>query len=156
TCRLDGLLLPARGEHVDAPTRVEHEAPSCTTRELYRAVVAGGGRAVFDGTVVVREGARGTDATQSNHNLLLADDADVSTKPRLEIYNDDVKCAHGTTVGQLDAQQLAYLRMRGVPRDAARALLTHAFVADLRDAAPLPSLREAVEARLAALLGEEA
>jgi Fe-S cluster assembly protein SufD len=156
TCLLDGLLLAGRGEHIDTPTRVEHAAPSCMTRERYKGVIGAGGRGVFDGTVVVHEGARGTDAIQSNHNLLLADDADINTKPRLEIYNDDVKCAHGTTVGQLDRQQLAYLRMRGIPEGEARAMLTHAFVTDVCEAAPVAPAQALVEAKLAALLGEVA
>lgn len=154
---LDGLYLVGAGQHVDHRTLVTHGAPHGTTRETYAGVVAGGGRGVFDGTVIVAKGADKTDASQSCRNLLLEAGAEADAKPRLEIYADDVKCAHGTTVGQLDAQQLAYLRSRGVPKEVARHLLTAAFVAERVEALRHDGLRErlrsAVTARLDGLLG---
>jgi Fe-S cluster assembly protein SufD len=155
---LDGLFLVGGDDHVDHRTVVVHEAPRCTTREAYRGAVGERGTGVFDGTVVVQPDAQQTDASQSSHNLLLSADATVDAKPRLEIYADDVKCSHGTTIGQLDRVQLAYLRSRGIPAAAARQMLTQAFVASavdrVADAGLRDRLRERVEARLAALLGD--
>jgi Fe-S cluster assembly protein SufD len=157
TCALDGLYLPAAGEHADHRTVVRHEAAHGTTRESYKGVIGGGGRGVFDGTVIVGVAGTGTDARQSSRNLLLAVDAEADAKPRLEIYTDDVKCSHGTTVGQLDANQLAYLRSRGIPNAVARGMLTEAFVAEEVDAVWDTALRARldalVRARLDALLG---
>jgi Fe-S cluster assembly protein SufD len=159
-CQLDGLYVLDGGAHVDNHTVVDHAAPRCTTRETYRGVLAGRSRGVFDGTVVVREGADGTDAVQSCRNLLMSEDAEASAKPRLEIYADDVKCAHGTTVGRLDPVQLAYLRMRGIGLETARRMLTEAFVEDLVRAVPHEDARDAlserVTAALAGLFGEGA
>jgi Fe-S cluster assembly protein SufD len=152
---LDGLYVLGGRQHVDNHTVVDHAAPACTTRETYKGALGGRSKGIFDGLVVVRQGASKTDSVQSCRNLLLSDEADASAKPTLEIYDEDVKCGHGTTVGQLDAEQLAYLRSRGIPLDEARRMLTGAFVADVVDRIADPAVRERlhglVDARLARL-----
>jgi len=127
SCALNGLFVLDGRQHVDHHTRVDHTAPHCTSHENYRTVLDGRSHAVFNGKVVVHEGASKTDSAQSNGNLLLSKHAEIDTKPELEIYNDDVKCAHGATVGQLDDKQLFYLRSRGVSEEEAQELLTFAF-----------------------------
>jgi Fe-S cluster assembly protein SufD len=120
--------------------------------------VAGKARCVFNGKVVVAEGADGTDSSQTNHNLLLSDRAEIDTKPELEIYADDVKCAHGATVGQLDESAIFYLRSRGLERQQARQVLTRAFAAEslsrLAVAAAHDYLAELLDERLETLVGE--
>jgi Fe-S cluster assembly protein SufD len=106
---------------------VDHLAPGAISEELYRGVLDGHGRAVFNGKVVVAKHAVKTDAQQANHNLLLSRGAEIDTKPELEIYADDVKCSHGASIGQLDEQQLFYLRSRGLDAVTARGLLIYAF-----------------------------
>jgi Fe-S cluster assembly protein SufD len=145
SCELVGLYVADGRQHTDHHTRVDHLKPSGTSREYYRGVLAGDARAVFNGKVVVHPDAQHSDAFQSNHNLLLSDSAEVDTKPELEIYADDVKCGHGATVGQIDADQVFYLRSRGVGEDAARALLTMAFTRDIIDRIRTTSLRQRVE-----------
>ena len=128
---LDGLYMPRGDQHHDNPILIEHAAPHCTSRQLYKGVMDGHGHGVFNGRVVVRPGAAGTDAAQTNKNLLLSDHAEVDTRPRLEILADDVKCTHGATVGRLDEDAVFYLRSRGVPHLAARGLLIYAFVNEM-------------------------
>lgn len=124
---MNGLYLADGRQHVDHHTRVDHLQPHTRSAEYYKGVLGGFGRGVFNGRVVVHPRAFKTDAQQSNKNLLLSKDAEVDTKPELEIYADDVKCAHGATVGQLDANALFYLRSRGLPQAQAQALLSAAF-----------------------------
>jgi Fe-S cluster assembly protein SufD len=124
---LFGVFVAGRGSHIDNHTKIEHLAPHTRSDEVFRGIADAGGRGVFNGKVVVRPGAQRTDARQSSDNLLLADGAEIDTKPELEIYADDVKCSHGATVGELDAEHLFYLRARGIDEPAARALLTFAF-----------------------------
>ncbi len=126
-CELNGLYLTDGRQHSDHHTCVRHLAPYCSSRENYRGVLSGRSHAVFNGKIVVAEGAVKTDSAQSNANLLLSKQAEIDTKPELEIYNDDVKCAHGVTVGQLDANQLFYLQSRGLSEAEAREVLTVAF-----------------------------
>lgn len=156
-CELAGLYVAAERQHTDHHTRVDHRRPGATSREHYRGVMAGEARAVFNGKVVVHADAQRSDAFQANHNLLLSDGAEVDTKPELEIYADDVKCGHGATVGQLDDDQVFYLRSRGVDLASARALLTLAFARDVIDRIRINSLRrrveQLVERRLPALQG---
>jgi len=151
---LNGLYMPRHEQHLDNPTTIEHAAPHCTSRELYKGVVDGRGRGVFDGRIVVRPGAMKTDASQTNKNLLLSESAQADTRPRLEIFADDVKCAHGAAVGQLDEQAIFYLRSRGIPEKAARGLLTYAFASEMLDLIRVEPLRchvkKFVEWRLAA------
>ena len=128
---LAGLYALDGRRHVDNHTRIDHEAPQTTSEEFFKGVVDGRARAVFNGKVVVHAGADGTDAAQTNNNLVLSPHAEVDTKPELEIYADDVKCSHGATVGQLDERQLYYLRTRGIPADEARLLLTYAFCREI-------------------------
>jgi Fe-S cluster assembly protein SufD len=124
---MNGLYVVRDRQHVDSHTRVDHAVPRTTSAELYRGVLAGKSRAVFNGKAIVHPGAAGTDASQSNANLLLSPHAEVDTKPELEIYADEVKCSHGATTGQLDAAALFYLRSRGLDEDTAKILLTFAF-----------------------------
>ena len=128
-----GVYSAFGNRHVDNHTFVDHTEPSCTSRETYKGILGERGRAVFNGRVLVRPDAQKTNAVQRNQNLLLSTDARVDTKPELEIYADDVKCAHGATVGQLDPAALFYLRSRGLGVAEARAVLSRAFVSDVLD-----------------------
>ncbi len=130
-CTLNGLYLADGNQHVDHHTRVDHVKPHCTSRELYKGVLAGKSRGVFNGKIYVHPDARETDAKQTNKNLLLSEGASIDTKPQLEIYNNDVKCSHGSSVGQLDPNSLFYLRSRGIGLEESRALLTYAFASEV-------------------------
>lgn len=143
-CRLEGVYHATDREHVDHHTRIDHATPRCASSQVYRGILDGKGRAVFDGTVVVRRHAQHTEAHQENRNLLLSDDAAVNTKPHLEIDADDVKCSHGATIGSLDEAQMFYLTARGIGREQARALLTFAFVRELLERIPHEALRHAL------------
>jgi Fe-S cluster assembly protein SufD len=154
-CTLEGLFFASGDRHTDVHTRVDHAAPRCASRQLYKGVLDGHGRGVFHGLVVVRPGAQKTDAVQGNRNLLLSRDALVSSTPQLEILADDVKCKHGSTTGQLDAAAVFYLRSRGLGESEARGLLTRAFAGELVQRIGIASLRAAVEAELGARLGGE-
>ena len=148
----NGLYLAGDGQHVDNHTKVDHRVGPAVSRQEYRGILFGRARAVWNGKALVYEGADGTDAEQSNHNLLLSENAEIDTKPELEIYAEDVRCSHGTTVGQLDERALFYLRSRGLDADAARRLLVQAFAAQTVDSVPVEAikdeLRELLEARL--------
>lgn len=144
-CTLNGLYLGAGRQHVDYHTRIDHTQPLGTSREHYRGILSGRARGVFSGLTKVHAGAQKTDASQSNDNLLLSRDAEVDTKPQLEIYADDVKCSHGATVGQLDDDMIFYLRARGIEAQAARGLLTYGFAQDVIDRMHLAAVRTAVE-----------
>jgi len=135
-CTLNGVYHATGDEHVDHRTLVDHASPDCESHETYRGLVDGRGRAVFDGTMVVRRDAQRSSAHQENRNLLLSDDAVVNTKPHLEIDADDVKASHGATVGALDDAQLFYLRSRGIEESEARDMLIFAFVEALLDRIP--------------------
>lgn len=153
-CTLNGLYLADGSQHVDCHTRVDHAKPHGTSRELYKGVLDGRARGVFNGKVFVHHDAQKTDAQQSNKNLLLSRDAEVDTKPQMEIYADDVKCSHGATVGQLDENMIFYLRSRGIGEAAARSLLTYAFATDVLNHITLPSVRRNLETKLLARLPE--
>jgi Fe-S cluster assembly protein SufD len=142
---IDGLYLPRGDQHHDNPILIEHAAARCTSRQLYKGIVDEHGHGVFNGRIIVWPDAPGTDASQTNKNLLLSDHAEVDTRPRLEILTDDVKCTHGAAVGALDEEALFYLRSRGVPSEAARALLTYAFAREMLDLIESESLRAHVE-----------
>jgi len=144
-CTLNGLYLIGGRQHADHHTRIEHAAPHCSSRENYRGVMDGRAHGVFNGKVVIREGAVKSDSAQSNANLLLSKFAEVDTKPELIIDNDDVKAAHGCTVGQLDTKQLFYLKSRGLSEDEARQLLTFAFADEVLTGMRLPAVRRFVE-----------
>ncbi|MDQ6785026.1 MAG: Fe-S cluster assembly protein SufD [Actinomycetota bacterium] len=142
---LNGLYMPRGDQHHDNPILIEHAAPHCTSRQLYKGVVDGRGHGVFNGHIIVHPGAAGTDASQTNKNLLLSDHAEVDTRPRLEILADDVKCTHGATVGRLDEDAVFYLRSRGVPHLAARGLLICAFANEMVERLRPEPLRSRVE-----------
>lgn len=150
-----GLYVGDGRQHLDHHTRIDHALPGGTSRQLYKGVLDGAARAVFNGKVIVHPDAQGSDARQSNRNLLLSEQAEVDTKPQLEIYADDVKCSHGATVGQLDPTQIFYLRSRGIAEAAARALLTHAFAAEVVEKVSVARLRERLETLLARRLPVE-
>jgi Fe-S cluster assembly protein SufD len=137
---LRGLFLGAGGRIVDNHTLVDHAMPHCASRELYKGVLGDSARGVFRGRVLVRPDAQKTDASQSNPNLLLTDRAEIDTKPQLEIYADDVKCSHGSTIGQLDEEALFYLRARGLSERGARVLLTRGFANEICDDLPEATL----------------
>jgi len=151
-CVLDGLYVASGREHVDNLTRVEHDSPRCTSRELYKGILDGKSTGVFNGQILVALDAQKTDASQLNQTLLLSDDAVVDTRPQLAILADDVKCAHGAAVGQLDPDQLFYLRSRGMAEEAARALLTRAFASEVVNRIPFEAWREQIQTRVDAAL----
>ena len=144
-CTLNGLFVGRGEQHIDNHTTIDHAKPRCVSRELYKGVLDDAARGVFHGKVIVRQDAQKTDAVQTNKNLLLSRRALVNSTPALEILADDVKCKHGSTTGQLDAEALFYLRSRGIGEDAARALLTRAFASDVADRIRIPSVRAEVE-----------
>jgi len=130
-CHLNGLFAASGRQHVDNHTALDHARPYCPSREMYKGILDGQSTGVFNGKILVRKEAQKTNALQSNKNLLLSAGAAINTKPQLEIYADDVRCTHGATVGQIDQDALFYMRTRGISREAARDLLTHAFAADV-------------------------
>lgn len=141
-CILNGLYLTADKQHLDHHTVVDHIKPHSTSRESYKGVLADSSRAVFNGKVIIHPGAQKSNAKQSNRNLLLSNNAEIDTKPQLEVYNDDVRCTHGATVGQLSEDALFYLRARGIPETNARGILVYAFVREILERVPLISLRK--------------
>jgi Fe-S cluster assembly protein SufD len=151
-CRLDGLVLGRGEQHLDNHTVLDHAQPRCDSRELYKAILGGRSRTVFNGRIIVRPDAQRTDAKQSNPNLLLSDGALAHTRPQLEIHADDVKCTHGATIGRLDEEAIFYLRSRGVGRDEARRLLITAFAGEVLERIEPPALRAALEAAVEARL----
>ena len=155
-CWVDGLYLVGGEQHADTHSVIDHKQPHCTSHQLYKGILDGKSRAVFNGKVFVRHGALGTDANQTNKNLLLSNDAHVDTKPQLEIYADDVKCAHGAAIGQLDEDELFYLSSRGIHQDLARNLLTYGFAEEVISKIKVESIKaqldEAVLNRLNASL----
>lgn len=140
-CTLNGLYLLDGKQHADHHTRIDHAAPSGTSREYYRGIMNGESRGVFNSKVIVHPHAIKTDAHQANHNLLLSRQAEADTKPQLEIFTDDVKCTHGATVGQLNDDSLFYLRSRGVDAALARSLLVYGFANDIIEKVGAPDLR---------------
>jgi len=151
-CNLDGLYLVTGTQHVDNHTLVDHTRPHGSSREFYKGILDGKSRAVFNGTIVVRQGAQKTDARQTNRNLLLSDEGRVHTKPELQIFANDVKCKHGATIGKLSADALFYLRSRGIDLEAARGLLIHAFASEMIERIPVQSLKDGIAALVSAEL----
>lgn len=141
-CQLNGLFMAKAKQHIDNHTRIEHNICNTQSEECYKGILADHGRGVFNGKVYVAKDAQQTDAKQHSHNLILSEDAEIDTKPELEIYANDVKCAHGATVGQLDAKSLFYLQSRGLDLALAQNLLTYGFAEDLLQRIPLKNLRE--------------
>lgn len=151
-CILNGLYLADGRQLVDNHMRVEHAKPHCASHELYKGILDGKARTVFNGLIHVHPGAQKTDAKQSNRNLLLSADAIANSNPRLEIFADDVRCTHGSTVGQLDADAVFYLRSRGIGEAAARSLLTYAFASDIVARIKVEAVRHDLEEYLFARL----
>jgi Fe-S cluster assembly protein SufD len=146
---LDGLYLAGDGQFVDHHIDIRHSVPGCRSRETFKGLLYGAGRAVFDGRIVVEKDAQKTVAALNNANLLLSRNAEVDAKPQLEIYADDVKCSHGAAVGQIQPAELFYLRSRGIPEAQARQMLCIGFAKEVIDACGLPELRERLEAAVA-------
>lgn len=140
--QLHGVYLQRGGQHADTTMLIDHAAPHTSSRTVYKGVLDERARGVFQGRLLVRPDAQKADAQQLSRALLLSDQAEADSKPELEIYADDVKCGHGATVGQLDETALFYLRSRGVPRDAARALLISAFAGEVIEQLTMPALRD--------------
>lgn len=152
-CTLNGLYI-ARGEQlIDNHTIMDHARPNCTSYEAYAGILQDKSRGVFNGKIYVRPDAQKTDAKQSNRSLLLSRDAEIDTKPQLEIFADDVKCTHGATVGELDENALFYLRARGIDEQTARNLLVRAFAGDILGHVRIEALREQLEQQLNERLG---
>ena len=154
-CTLNGAMLLRGHEHADTTTRITHAAPHGTSRELYKTVLAEQSHGVFQGKIIVAEGAQKTDGHQLSRALLLSDQAEMSAKPELEIYADDVKCSHGSTVGDLDASALFYLRARGLSEAEARRLLIQAFVGEIIDEIHMTEWREVCRAEVEEWLHEQ-
>jgi Fe-S cluster assembly protein SufD len=145
---LNGLYVAGGSQHVDNHTTIDHARPHGSSRELYKGILDGKAHAVFNGRILVRKDAQKTDSKQTNKNLVLSDDATIDAKPELQIFADDVRCTHGATIGQLDAESLFYLQSRGIGRSDARRLLTYAFAQDIVDRIKVPSLRDSLERTL--------
>jgi Fe-S cluster assembly protein SufD len=144
-CRLSGAYMVNGNQHCDTTTVIDHAQPQCTSREVYKGVIDGNARAVFQGKIIVRPDAQKTDGYQLNRALLLSDTAEIDSKPELEIYADDVKCSHGATAGELDDDQLFYLRARGIDLETARNLLISAFLADAINEIRIETVRESFQ-----------
>src|SRR6185369_6568345 len=142
---VDGLYMVDSDQHTDTHSVIDHKQPHCNSHQLYKGILDGNGRAVFNGIIFVREGAQKTDAMQTNKNLLLSDRARVDTKPQLEIYADDVKCAHGAAVGQISEDELFYLATRGIEPAVVRNLLTYGFAEEVIGKIKVDSIRAAVD-----------
>jgi len=142
---LNGLYIVNGTQHVDHHTVIDHAKPHGTSHELYKGILDGRATAVFNGRIIVRKDAQKTDSKQTNKNLVLSDEAVINTKPELQILADDVRCTHGATIGQLDADSMFYLQSRGIPRAEARNLLIYAFAQDIVDRIKVSSLRDTLE-----------
>jgi Fe-S cluster assembly protein SufD len=147
-CELNGLYLGSQNQHLDNLTRINHLQPNGISREFYKGILNDKARGVFQGRIVVAENAQKIDSQMNNRNLLLSNEAEIDTKPQLEIYADDVKCAHGVTVGQLDEKSIFYLQSRGIDEETAKHILTFAFANEMVDKITF----EPLKAQLAALL----
>lgn len=142
---VDGLYMLNGEQHSDTHSTIDHTVPNCTSHQNYKGVLNDRSRGVFNGKVFVRENASGTDAEQSNKNLLLSNDARVDTKPQLEIFNDDVKCSHGATVGQLEEEELFYLLSRGLNETLARNLLTYGFAEEIVNKIEIEAIKKELD-----------
>ena len=147
-CTLNGLYLADRDRLIDNHTTIDHAKPHCGSHEVYKGILGGASRAVFNGKIIVRQDAQKTDAKQTNRALLLTDGATINTKPQLEIFADDVKCTHGAAIGQLDDEAIFYLRARGLSYAEARDMLIHAFAGQVLDGVQIQELRDALEVEL--------
>jgi Fe-S cluster assembly protein SufD len=146
---MNGAQLAGEGQVVDTTTSLDHAAPDCSSRQTYKTVLQGRSRGVFQGKIHVHQVAQKTDGYQMNQALLLSEDAEMDSKPQLEIYADDVKCSHGATVGALDPEQMFFLRSRGIPSAQARAILVEAFLTEAVEAASDGAVRDTLGKALA-------
>jgi Fe-S cluster assembly protein SufD len=144
-CTLNGLYLAGGDALVDNHTSIDHAKPHCPSHEVYKGILSGKAKAVFNGKIVVREDAQKTDAKQTNKALLLSDDATINTKPQLEIFADDVTCTHGAAIGQLDDDAMFYLRARGIAERDARDILIHAFAGEILQHVAVDAVRAKIE-----------
>jgi Fe-S cluster assembly protein SufD len=144
-CTMNGVYLADGDRLMDTHTALDHAMPHCTSHEVYKGILAGKARAVFNGRIIVRIDAQKTDAKQTNRALLLSDEATINSNPQLEIFADDVKCTHGAAVGQLDDEAMFYLQARGLTRIEARDMLLHAFAGEVLNGLKIPALREQIE-----------
>lgn len=144
-CWVDGLYLVTAAQHTDTHSVIDHRKPHCTSHQLYKGILDGKSRAVFNGKIFVRHDAQKTDAMQTNKNLLLSNEARVDTKPQLEILADDVKCAHGAAVGQIEEDELFYLETRGIHPDLGRNLLTYGFAEEVIGKIKIESIRSQLD-----------
>ncbi len=145
---LDGLFTLTGNQHADNHTVIDHLYPHCDSLELYKGILDQSARGIFDGRIIVRPDAQKTSSRQTNHNLLLSETAIVDSKPTLEIHNDDVKCNHGSTIGQLDEEAMFYLRSRGIGETEARELLIYAFASEIVDRIKVEAVREQVRRQM--------
>ncbi|MGH9371711.1 MAG: Fe-S cluster assembly protein SufD [Vicinamibacterales bacterium] len=152
---LNGLYLADGDRLVDNHTTIDHARAHCPSHEVYKGILGGKARAVFNGKIIVRQDAQKTDAKQTNRALLLSDNALINTKPQLEIFADDVKCTHGAAIGQLDDDAIFYLRARGLTYFEARDMLIHAFAGQILDRVQIEPLKQALEAELYAQLARD-
>ncbi|MCB2206137.1 Fe-S cluster assembly protein SufD [bacterium] len=141
-CRINGVFIPHGSQHMDHHTVIDHASANCNSHELYKGILNDSARGVFSGRIIVRKDSQKTDAKQSNNNLLLSDNAQIDTKPQLEIWADDVKCTHGATIGRIDEEAMFYLRSRGVPEALAGNILSYAFASELLSHVKTPALHD--------------
>ncbi len=154
-CTLNGLYVATGQQLVDTHTTIDHAKPHCRSDELYKGILGGRAKGIFHGRIVVRPDAQKTDANQTNKNLLLSDDATVDSKPELEINNNDVRCTHGSALGQVDRDAVFYLRARGLTEAAARQLLIQAFVRDLIDRITIVPIRDRLDGLILGRLSDD-
>ena len=154
-CTLNGLYVADGDRLIDNHTSIDHAKAHCPSHEIYKGILGGRARAVFNGKIMVRQDAQKTNAKQTNRALLLSDNASINTKPQLEIFADDVKCTHGAAIGQLDEDAIFYLRARGLTYFEARDMLIHAFAGEILDRVQIEPLRVALEAELYAQLAKD-
>ncbi len=145
SCSVDGLYMIDGNQHTDTHSVIDHRQPRCSSHQLYKGILDGKSRAVFNGKVFVRHGAQKTDAQQTNKNLLLSDNAQIDTKPQLEIYADDVKCTHGAAIGQLSEDEMFYLESRGINPALARNILTYGFAEEVIEKIKIESIKRELD-----------
>jgi Fe-S cluster assembly protein SufD len=154
TCLINGLFMGTGRQHMDNFMLVEHASPHCDSRQFYQGILDEQSHGIFSGRIIVHKDAQKTDAKQTNNNLLLSQEAQIDTKPQLEIYADDVKCTHGATIGQIDEDAIFYLCSRGIVKDAARALLLFGFANESLERMKVESIRKHLQALVAQWLPE--
>jgi Fe-S cluster assembly protein SufD len=152
---LNGLYLADGDRLVDNHTTIDHARAHCPSHEIYKGIVGGRAKAIFNGKIIVQKDAQKTNAKQTNRALLLSNDALINTKPQLEIFADDVKCTHGAAIGQLDEDALFYLRARGLTYFEARDMLIHAFAGEVIERVKLEPLKQELESQLYAQLARD-